>query len=118
MTDKLRAAAQQALLKLEKLRVTIDSEWGDCRDLDEIEIAGDQWEEVISLRAALAEQPAEPVAFVRRADLEDLKHANYMRIGAEGPGMYWPACDAKAPDEFVAVYAAPQPTPEGELDCQ
>ena len=60
----LREAAQQALVKLEKLRVTIDSEWGECRDLDEIEIAGDQWQEVIGLRAALAEPEQEPVAWM------------------------------------------------------
>jgi hypothetical protein len=55
-----REVMQMALRKLEQLRLTVDSEWGSCRDLIEIDAAGEQWPEVIALRARLAEPEPEP----------------------------------------------------------
>jgi hypothetical protein len=114
MTPTQKAAMEQALAKLEHLRVTIDSEWGECRDLDEIEIAGDQWQEVIDLRAALAEQdvslidegktaePQEPVAWMYRTGGET-RFSKTLNT----PGMHR--------TESVPLYTAPQPRREVEL---
>ena len=56
-----RDVMEMALRKLEQLRVTVDGEWGSCRDLSEIDTAGEQWPEVIALRARLAEpEPVQP----------------------------------------------------------
>jgi hypothetical protein len=52
MTD-LRKAAEDALALLERWAVLIDSEWGDCFDLDELEAHGRLPDEIIHLRAAL-----------------------------------------------------------------
>lgn len=49
----------------------------------------------------------EPVAFLNRAQLEELRYANGMNVWAEGPSMYEPACDCPVPPEYVPVYAAP-----------
>lgn len=55
MIQKDTALLRQALAKLEDLRVTVDAEWGYCRDLVEIDAAGDQWPVVIAIRERLGE---------------------------------------------------------------
>jgi hypothetical protein len=115
MNPTQKAAMEQALAKLEHLRVTIDSEWGECRDLDEIEIAGDQWQEVIDLRAALAEQdvslidegkkaePQEPVAWM----ITDNYERKFL-FRLEKPVVY-------KGETLLPLYTAPQPRREVEL---
>lgn len=44
---------RQALEKLEMLIVLVDSEWGDCRGIAEIEAEGELWPEIIALRERL-----------------------------------------------------------------
>ncbi len=78
-------------------------------------------------REALAEQPAqqefvcstglcyykaqqqEPVAWLRKSDLVELRACNYMRLGADSPSIWAPnAPDEPSPDmELVAVYTSP-----------
>ena len=57
------------------------------------------------------EQPAqrEPVAWLRKSDLVELRACNYMRLGADSPSIWAPnAPDEPSPDmELVAVYASP-----------
>jgi hypothetical protein len=63
-----------------------------------------------ALRAALeaALKPGgEPVAFIDRANLKELKNANGMRVWAEGPNMYFPENDCEVPTHLVAVYTTP-----------
>lgn len=55
MSD-LRKAAEDALKLLEEWAVTIDHEWGSCRELEEIEQDGDLSEKILNLRAALAQE--------------------------------------------------------------
>ena len=63
------------------------------------------------------EQPApvakprkqEPVAWLRKSDLVELRACNYMRLGADSPSIWAPnAPDEPSPDmELVAVYTSP-----------
>ena len=54
-TDELEAVLKIALKQLEEWEVTIDHEFGDCRQLDAIEAAGDLSEATVAVRAAMKE---------------------------------------------------------------
>lgn len=52
--ERKDALLRQALTKLEECHVSIDGEWGHCRELEQIDADGDQWAEVIAIREELA----------------------------------------------------------------
>jgi hypothetical protein len=119
MTPTQKAAMEQALAKLEHLRVTIDSEWGECRDLDEIEIAGDQWQEVIDLRAALAEQDVSLIDEGKKAEPQEPVAWGIPNIYGEIYDVISPDEHARMPGQYtVPLYAAPQPRREPLTDEQ
>ena len=118
----LREAAQQAL---EALEIGYDSARAEAAqyhaamagyrperhaamDADVAKIA----KAITALKAALAqerEQEQEPVAWLRRQELADLKTCNYRHLGADSPRI-WAPHQPDAPDpesDLVAVYAAP-----------
>jgi hypothetical protein len=89
----------------------------DQQELELCDVCG--WKAVIpddgclNCQREAALKLGEPVAFIDRANLKELKTANGMRVWAEGPNMYFPANDCEVPIHLVAVYTAPpaQPVP-------
>ena len=47
------ALLRRALEKLETLQVKVDWEWGDCRDLEQLEADQALWSEIVELRERL-----------------------------------------------------------------
>lgn len=64
MTDQERKAMQMALEALENCAVSIDSEWGDCRSIEEMRETGEYTrtttKAIEALRQALAQTEQEP----------------------------------------------------------
>jgi hypothetical protein len=97
--SNLERAARQALKRLETAQVDADAP-GQCRDISEIQIAGDLWPETAALRAALAQQQAEPVVVDAKAARESQQRARLnLRLAGRKKG---PSADT----EFGAPHLA------------
>lgn len=100
MTDQERKAMEMALETLEDCAVSIDSEWGDCRSIEEMRETGEYTrattKAIEALRQALAQPEQKPVAYMtykgylyHASDPKVLEHSDPTPLYTAPPSKPW-----------------------------